>query len=122
MNSSCHPYRRFAEKVGCDTLLFFQVRSLDDLHNQHAEYLRKAIFRSLLSPKAAPVMTIISDLGTLILKLRTQLLASPWQQDPRTGHVTHPAFDVMCNTHKAFKEYSGFLFTGKVSLQFYFIY
>ena len=59
-------------------------------------------------------MSIISDLGTLILKLRAQLLASPWQQDPHTGHVTHPAFDVMCNTHKAFKEYSGFLFTGKL--------
>ena len=87
---------------------------MDDLHNQHAEYLRKAIFRSLLSRKAAPVMSIISDLGTLILKLRAQLLASPWQQDPHTGHVTHPAFDVMCNTHKAFKEYSGFLFTGKL--------
>ena len=87
---------------------------MDDLYNQHVEYLRKAIFRSLLSRKAAPVMSIISDLGTLILKLRAQLLASPWQQDPHTGHVTHPAFDVMCNTHKAFKEYSGFLFTGKL--------
>lgn len=87
------------------------VRSLDNLHNQHTDYLRKAIFRSLLSRKAAPVMTIISDLGTLILKLRTQLLASPWQQDPGTGHVTHPAYDIMCNTHKVFKEYSTFLFT-----------
>ena len=58
-------------------------------------------------------MTIITDLGTLILKMRTQLLASPWQQNTSTGHVTHPAFDVMCNTHKAFKEYASFLFTGK---------
>ena len=91
-----------------------QVRSLDDLHNQHTDYLRKAIFRSLLSRKAAPVMTIINDLGTLILKLRTQLLASPWQQDPGTGHVTHPAYDIMCNTHKVFKEYSTFLFTGEM--------
>ena len=57
-------------------------------------------------------MTIITDLGTLILKMRTQLLASPWQQDTITGHVTHPTFDVMCNTHKAFKEYASFLFTG----------
>ena len=56
----------------------------------HGVYLRKAIFRSLLSRKAALVMTIISDLSTLILKLRAQLLASPWQQDPGTGHVTHP--------------------------------
>ncbi|RMX47184.1 hypothetical protein pdam_00022257 [Pocillopora damicornis] len=67
------------------------VRSLDDLHYQPTEYLRQAIFRSLLSRKAAPVMTIISDLGTLILKLRAQLLASPWQQDPGIGHVTDPA-------------------------------
>ncbi|XP_022783914.1 gamma-tubulin complex component 6-like [Stylophora pistillata] len=87
------------------------VRSLDDLHNQHSDYLRKAIFRSLLSRKAAPVMTMISDLGTLILKLRTQLLASPWQLDPGRGHLTHPAYDIMCNTHKVFKEYSTFLFT-----------
>ncbi|PFX29663.1 Gamma-tubulin complex component 6 [Stylophora pistillata] len=90
------------------------VRSLDDLHNQHSDYLRKAIFRSLLSRKAAPVMTMISDLGTLILKLRTQLLASPWQLDPGRGHLTHPAYDIMCNTHKVFKEYSTFLFTAVV--------
>ena len=94
------------------------------MHNQHTDYLRKAIFRSLLSRKAAPVMTIINDLGTLILKLRTQLLASPWQQDPGTGHVTHPAYDIMCNTHKVFKEYSTFLFTGEMfrEMNFFFVY
>ena len=72
-------------------IFFIQARSLDDLHDQYTEYFRQAIFRSLLSRKAAPVMTIISDLGTLILKLRAQLLASPWHQDPGTGRVTHPA-------------------------------
>ena len=63
---------------------------------------------------AAPVMTIINDLGTLILKLRAQLLAFPWQHDPSTGHVTHPAHDIMRNTHNVFKEYSTFLFTGEM--------
>ena len=95
-------------------IFFIQEKSLDDLHNQHTEYLRKYIFCSLLSRKAAPVMTIISDLGTLILKLRAQLLASPWHLDPSTGHVTHPAHDIMPNTHNVFKEYSTFLFTGEM--------
>ena len=68
------------------------------------EYLRKAIFCSLLSRKVAPVMTVISDLGTLILKLRAQLSASPWQHNPSAGNVTHPAHDIMPNTHYVFKE------------------
>ena len=49
-------------------------------------------------------MTIISDLGTLILKLRAQLLASPWHHDPSTVNVAHPAHDIMRNTHNVFKE------------------
>ena len=49
-------------------------------------------------------MTIISDLGTLILKLRAQLSASPWQHDPSTVNVAHPAHDIMRNTHYVFKE------------------
>ena len=59
-------------------------------------------------------MTIISELGTLKLKLRAQLLASPWHLDPSTGHVTHPAHDIMPNTHNVFKEYSTFLLTGEM--------
>ena len=95
-------------------ILFIQEKSLDDLHNQHTEYLRKYIFCSLLSRKAAPVMTNISDLGTLILKLRAQLLVSLWHHDPSTRHVTHPAHDIMRNTHNVFKEYSTFLFPGEM--------
>ena len=49
-------------------------------------------------------MTIIRDLGTLILKLRAQLSASPWQHNPSAGNVTHPAHDIMPNTHYVFKE------------------
>ena len=95
-------------------IFFIQEKSLDELHNQHTEYLRKYIFCSLLSRKAAPVMTNISDLGTLILKLRAQLLVSPWHHDPSTRHVTHPAHDIMRNTPNVFKEFSTFLFTGEM--------
>ena len=59
-------------------------------------------------------MTNISDLGTLILKLRAQLLVSFWHHDPSTRYVTHPAHDIMRNTHNVFKEYSTFFFTGEM--------
>ena len=49
-------------------------------------------------------MTIIRDLGTLILKLRAQLSASPWQHNHSAGNVTHLAHDIMRNTHNVFKE------------------
>lgn len=94
-------------------MFVLQVRNLDDLRHRHTEYLNKAIFRSLLGKKAAPVMKLINDIFSLVLKFRTQLLSCPWQQDIAGGHVVHPRFDVMCATHRAFKEYSGFLFTGK---------
>ena len=91
----------------------FQVQNLDDLHHRHTDYLNKAIFRSLLNKKASPVMKIISDIFSLVLKLHTQLMSAPWQQHQQTGHVTHPAYGIMCSTMKSFKDCSRFLFTGK---------
>ncbi|EDO39038.1 predicted protein [Nematostella vectensis] len=85
------------------------VRDLDDLHHHHVEYLNKAIFRSLLNKKAAPVMKIINDIFSLVLKFRAQLNSCPWQQATPRGHVTHPSFSLMCSTHKSFQQYSGFL-------------
>ena len=103
---------RYPEVVRLFTAILAQFRMftaiLDFLYpgkkpGQHTEYLRKYIFCSLLSRKAALVMTNISDLGTLILKLRAQLLVSPWHHDPGTRHVTHPAHDIMRNTPNVFK-------------------
>ena len=39
-----------------------------------------------------------------VLKLCAQLSASPWQHDPSTVNVAHPAHDIMRNTHYVFKE------------------
>ena len=71
--------------------------------------------RCLLNKNAAPIMKIIQDIFGLILKFRSQLLSRPWSHDSDLGQVTHPAFDLMCNTYKSFNEYSRFLFKGKTS-------
>ncbi|XP_071960845.1 gamma-tubulin complex component 6-like [Antedon mediterranea] len=86
------------------------VQNLDDLHNRHAEYLNKALFRCLLNKKAAPVMKIITDIFCLILKVRTQLVSSRWFYDPDIHQVVHPAFQTIRSSYSAFKEYSGFLY------------
>ncbi|XP_077870615.1 LOW QUALITY PROTEIN: gamma-tubulin complex component 6-like [Saccoglossus kowalevskii] len=87
-----------------------KVHNLDDLHHCHAEYLNKAVFRSLLNDKASAVMKIITNILCLILKFRTQLVSVNWHYDPLARHAVHPAFENMKASFKAFKEYSGFLY------------
>uniref|UniRef100_A0A4W4GN17 Gamma-tubulin complex component 6 n=1 Tax=Electrophorus electricus TaxID=8005 RepID=A0A4W4GN17_ELEEL len=66
---------------------------LDTIHHTHAEYLNRAIFRALLTEKAAPVMNIIHSIFSLILKFRGQLVAQPWES--QQGETVHPCFIAM---------------------------
>ncbi|XP_038667388.1 gamma-tubulin complex component 6 isoform X2 [Scyliorhinus canicula] len=86
------------------------VGNLDELHRTHAEYLNKGIFRGLLTEKAAPVMNIIHNIFSLILKFRTQLISQAWQYDADKQVTIHPSFAVMQQSYKTFKHYSHFLF------------
>ncbi|XP_075894074.1 gamma-tubulin complex component 6 [Nelusetta ayraudi] len=81
---------------------------LDAIHRMHADYLNRAIFRSLLTEKAAPVMNIIHSIFSLILKFRAQLIAQPW--DSQQGEAVHPSFIAMQQSYNTFKYYSHFLF------------
>ncbi|XP_040893873.1 gamma-tubulin complex component 6 [Toxotes jaculatrix] len=81
---------------------------LDAIHRTHADYLNRAIFRSLLTEKAAPVMNIIHSIFSLILKFRAQLIAQPW--DSQQGEAVHPSFIAMQQSYNTFKYYSHFLF------------
>ncbi|XP_065066356.1 gamma-tubulin complex component 6-like isoform X2 [Rhopilema esculentum] len=85
------------------------VHNVDDLHKSHVGYLNRIIFRSLLSKNATPVLKIITDIFSLILKFDFQLLSSQWNEND-DGYIIHSAFALMCATHKAFKEYTAFLF------------
>ncbi|XP_067861030.1 gamma-tubulin complex component 6 isoform X2 [Heptranchias perlo] len=86
------------------------VGNLDELHRTHAEYLNKGIFRGLLTEKAAPVMNIIHNIFSLILKFRSQLLSQAWQYDADKQTTIHPNFTMMQQSYKTFKHYSHFLF------------
>lgn len=81
---------------------------LDAIHRTHADYLNRAIFRGLLTEKAAPVMNIIHSIFSLILKFRAQLIALPW--DSQQGEAVHPSFIAMQQSYNTFKYYSHFLF------------
>lgn len=81
---------------------------LDGIHRTHADYLNRAIFRGLLTEKAAPVMNIIHSIFSLILKFRAQLIAQPW--DSQQGEAVHPSFVAMQQSYNTFKYYSHFLF------------
>ncbi|XP_013979946.2 gamma-tubulin complex component 6 isoform X1 [Salmo salar] len=81
---------------------------LDAIHRIHADYLNRAIFRGLLTEKAAPVMNIIHSIFSLILKFRAQLIAQPW--DSQQGEAVHPSFIAMQQSYNTFKYYSHFLF------------
>jgi gamma-tubulin complex component 6 len=68
--------------------------------------------RCLLNKKAGPVMKIIQDIFSLILKFRVQLINAEWYFDRDTEQMTHTNFSNMVALYKAFREYSGFLFKG----------
>ncbi|XP_014380087.1 gamma-tubulin complex component 6 [Alligator sinensis] len=86
------------------------VGNLEEIHRTHAEYLNKAIFRGLLTEKAAPVMNIIHSIFSLILKFRSQLISQSWSFDTGKQMAIHPNFGLMQQSYNTFKYYSHFLF------------
>ncbi|XP_060021559.1 gamma-tubulin complex component 6 isoform X8 [Lagenorhynchus albirostris] len=80
------------------------VGDLEEIQRAHAEYLHKAVFRGLLTEKAAPVMNIIHSTFSLVLKFRSQLIAQPWRGPE------HPNFALLQQSYSTFKYYSHFLF------------
>lgn len=86
------------------------VRDLEEMQRAHAEYLHKAVFRGLLTEKAAPVMNIIHSLFSLVLKFRSQLISQPWGPAHGPRGAEHPNFALMQQSYNTFKYYSHFLF------------
>ncbi|XP_043944728.1 gamma-tubulin complex component 6 [Protopterus annectens] len=86
------------------------VGNLDEIHRIHAEYLNKAVFRGLLTEKAAPVMNVIHSIFSLILKFRNQLIMQAWTYDSEKHMAVHPNFNLMQQSYNTFKFYSQFLF------------
>ncbi|XP_036762593.2 gamma-tubulin complex component 6 isoform X3 [Manis pentadactyla] len=85
------------------------VGDLEEVRRAHAEYLHKAVFRGLLTERAAPVMNVIRSLFSLVLKFRSQLISRPWGPLGPRG-TEHPNFALMQQSYSTFKYYSHFLF------------
>ncbi|XP_012590535.1 PREDICTED: gamma-tubulin complex component 6-like [Condylura cristata] len=86
---------------------------LEELQRAHAEYLHRAVFRGLLTEKAAPVMNIIHSVFSLVLKFRSQLISQPWGPAHGPRGAEHPNFALMQQSYSTFKYYSHFLFKGE---------
>ncbi|XP_072699537.1 gamma-tubulin complex component 6 isoform X1 [Canis lupus baileyi] len=87
-----------------------QVGDLEEIQRAHAEYLHKAVFRGLLTEKAAPVMNVIHSIFSLVLKFRSQLISQPWVPASGPRGAEHPNFALMQQSYSTFKYYSHFLF------------
>ncbi|XP_072257700.1 gamma-tubulin complex component 6 [Pyxicephalus adspersus] len=86
------------------------VSNLEEIRKVHIEYLNKALFRGLLTEKAAPLMNIIHSIFSLILKFRIQLISQPWDCDKEKQMASHPNYTLMQQSYNTFKYYSDFLF------------
>ncbi|KAM4838564.1 gamma-tubulin complex component 6 isoform X2 [Urocitellus parryii] len=86
------------------------VGNLEEIQRAHAEYLHKAVFRGLLTEKAAPVMNIIHSIFSLVLKFRSQLISQAWGPASGPRGAEHPNFALMQQSYSTFKYYSHFLF------------
>ncbi|EHH65953.1 hypothetical protein EGM_02831, partial [Macaca fascicularis] len=86
------------------------VSDLEEIQRAHAEYLHKAVFRALLTEKAAPVMNVIHSIFSLVLKFRSQLISQAWGPAGGPRGAEHPNFALMQQSYNTFKYYSHFLF------------
>uniref|UniRef100_UPI00358EF79D gamma-tubulin complex component 6 isoform X2 n=1 Tax=Myxine glutinosa TaxID=7769 RepID=UPI00358EF79D len=91
------------------------ISNLDDLCRAYSEYLNNAIFRALLTDKAAPVMNVILGIFKVILKFRNELVSHQWDLGQQ-GSISHPNFRALQESFEAFKNYSNFLYKVVVKL------
>ncbi|XP_030023549.2 uncharacterized protein LOC115442605 isoform X1 [Manduca sexta] len=69
-----------------------KARTLDDLYECHVVYIKKVLFRCLLNNRSTPVMKLLNDMFTVILKFSRVLKAGEWQPKEPNGHFTHSNF------------------------------
>lgn len=52
-----------------------KARTLDDLYECHVVYIKKVLFRCLLNNRSTPVMKLLNDIFTVVLKFSRLLKA-----------------------------------------------
>ncbi|KAL0828859.1 hypothetical protein ABMA28_003768 [Loxostege sticticalis] len=85
-----------------------KARTLDDLYECHVVYIKKVLFRCLLNNRSTPVMKLLNDIFTVILKFSRVLKAGEWQQQD-TGHFTHTSFTQLQELYHLFEKLAKYL-------------
>ncbi|CAH2090315.1 unnamed protein product [Euphydryas editha] len=69
-----------------------KARTLDDLYECHVVYIKKVLFRCLLNNRSTPVMKLLNDIFTVILKFSRVLKAGEWRQNEINSSFTHTSY------------------------------
>ncbi|KAF9424262.1 hypothetical protein HW555_000655 [Spodoptera exigua] len=86
-----------------------KARTLDDLYECHVVYIKKVLFRCLLNNRSTPVMKLLNDIFTVILKFSRVLKAGEWQQKEPEGPFTHSNFPQLEELFNLFEKLAKYL-------------
>ncbi|XP_045773592.1 gamma-tubulin complex component 6 [Maniola jurtina] len=86
-----------------------KARTLDDLYECHVVYIKKVLFRCLLNNRSMPVMKLLNDIFTVVLKFSRVLKAGEWQQKETNGCFTHTSFIQLEELYHLFEKLAKYL-------------
>ncbi|XP_063538725.1 uncharacterized protein LOC134747975 [Cydia strobilella] len=86
-----------------------KARTLDDLYDCHVVYIKKVLFRCLLNNRSTPVMKLLNDIFTVILKFSRVLKAGKWHQKEPEGSFTHTSFAQLVELFHMFEKLAKYL-------------
>ncbi|XP_075249156.1 gamma-tubulin complex component 6-like isoform X2 [Convolutriloba macropyga] len=88
---------------------FEQAKSVDDMHESHAEYLNAMLSRALLTPQCAKVMKLIYSMFSQIIMFQRQLSNGYWFLNSQSGLVEHSSFNQLISSFNKFSTHLKFL-------------
>ncbi|XP_052750312.1 gamma-tubulin complex component 6 [Galleria mellonella] len=86
-----------------------KARTLDDLYECHVVYIKKVLFRCLLNNRSTPVMKLLNDIFTVILKFSRVLKAGEWHQREADGNFTHTSYAQLQELFHLFEKLAKYL-------------
>ncbi|CAG4961962.1 unnamed protein product [Colias eurytheme] len=86
-----------------------KARTLDDLYECHVVYIKNVLFRCLLNNRSTPVMKLLNDIFTVILKFSRVLKAGEWQQKEANGYFTHSSYPQLEELYHLYEKLAKYL-------------
>ncbi|XP_050668797.1 gamma-tubulin complex component 6 [Leptidea sinapis] len=86
-----------------------KARTLDDLYECHVLYIKNVLFRCLLNNRSTPVMKLLNDIFTVILKFSRVLNAGDWHCIETASHFTHTNYLQLDELYHIFEKLTKYL-------------